>query len=89
MDNYGRKAASFLPEIEVAGMIDPVVQVIDESNNEIVYTLRIKGTSFKPKVFKNGLYTVKVGEPNTEKFKIFNHIKSVSESEKKNIRIEF
>jgi len=38
------------------------VQVIDESNNEIVYTLRINGTSYRPKVFNDGIYTIKVGE---------------------------
>jgi hypothetical protein len=27
-----------------------------------VYTLRIKGRSFVPRVFRAGLYTVKVGE---------------------------
>ncbi len=39
-----------------------MVQVIDESNNEVVYTLRILGTSFSPKVFAKGTYTIKVGE---------------------------
>jgi hypothetical protein len=35
--------------------------VVDESNNEIVYTLRISGNFFQPKVFREGLYTIKVG----------------------------
>jgi hypothetical protein len=39
-----------------------VVQVIDESNGEVVYTLRIQGDSFRPKVFRSGAYTIKVGE---------------------------
>jgi len=38
--NYGRAAAAYLPEINVSGMTDPVVQVVDESNGEIVYTIR-------------------------------------------------
>ncbi|MCK4965639.1 twin-arginine translocation pathway signal protein, partial [bacterium] len=89
MDNYGRKAAAFLPEIKVSGMSDPVIQVIDESSGEIVYTIRIEGTSFKPKVFKDGLYTVKVGEPDTEKLKILEHLKSYKENEKKSIEVNF
>ena len=57
-DNYGRKAVAYLPTFKVEGITDPVVQVIDETNNETVYSLRIKGNSFTPKVFKKGSYTV-------------------------------
>lgn len=41
------------------GLTDPVLQVIDQGSGEIVYTLRIKGSSFEPKVFHAGVYTVK------------------------------
>jgi hypothetical protein len=34
--------------------------VIDEVNQEILYTLRIKGGRIRPKVFKDGTYTVKM-----------------------------
>jgi len=61
-DNYGREPAAYLPTLKIAGRPNPVVQVIDESDNGIVYTLRINGNSFRPKVFKPGSYTVKVGE---------------------------
>jgi hypothetical protein len=69
MDNYGRKALGHLPRLEVAGMIDPVVQVIEESSGEIIYTIRIKGTTFTPKVFADGRHTVRIGEPGTAKMK--------------------
>jgi hypothetical protein len=68
-DNYGRKAVAYLPTIQVRGMRNPVVQVIDESNQKIVCTLRINGTSYRPKVFKKGRYTVKIGELGTDKMK--------------------
>jgi hypothetical protein len=61
-DNYDRKAAAYLPTIEVTGRDDPVVQVIDEASGEIVYTVRIKGNTFKPRVFAPGTYTVKVDD---------------------------
>ncbi len=61
-DNYGRKAVAYLPTLEVSGRRDPVVQVIDEAAGEWVYTLRIRGKRFQPKVFKKGAYTIKVGE---------------------------
>ena len=47
---------------------DPVVQVIDESNQEILYTVRIKGKSFLPKVYSDGKYTVKAGSDRPDSF---------------------
>ena len=68
-ENYGRKAAGYLPEIRVRGLLNPVVQVIDESNGEIVYTLRIAGDRFRPKIFRRwGTYTVRVGDPESNRF---------------------
>ena len=60
MDNYSRKAAGYLPRIET-NIDDPIVRIIHEKNNEIVYTLRIKGRKFEPKVFEDGTYTIQVG----------------------------
>lgn len=68
-DNYNKKPVGFLPAINVHGMSDPVIQVIDEQDKEIIYTIRIKGNAFQPKVFKNGSYTVKMGEPGTNKMR--------------------
>jgi len=61
-DNYGRKAVAHLPALKITGRKNPVVQVVDESGGQIVYTLRINGTSFRPKVFRKGAYTIHVGE---------------------------
>ncbi|NQV33206.1 MAG: hypothetical protein HQ515_10965 [Phycisphaeraceae bacterium] len=61
-DNYSRKAAAYLPTLNIEGKTNPVVQIIDESNDEVIYTLRILGTSFSPKVFRRGTYTIKIGE---------------------------
>ena len=64
LDNYSRKPFGFLPEINVTGMTDPVVQVINEKDNTIVYTIRIKGNHWKPMVFEKGSYTLTVGDQN-------------------------
>jgi len=59
-DNYGRKAVAHLPTLSISGAKDPVVKVIDQSTGKWVYTLRIKGGTFQPKVFKKGVYTIEV-----------------------------
>lgn len=58
-DNYSREAAAFLPTIQ-SNVEDPVIQVIQESTGEVLYTLRIHGTSYSPKVFEPGFYTLKI-----------------------------
>ena len=66
LDNYGRKAISYLPNLKI-NKSNQVVQVINEDSGETVYTIRIKGNQFKPKVFAAGSYTIKVGEKGNEK----------------------
>ena len=61
-DNYGRAAVAYLPTLQITGQENPVVQVVRESDGEVVYTLRIKGNNFRPKVFEQGSYTIKIGE---------------------------
>jgi hypothetical protein len=73
-DNYLRKPVGYLPTLQVKGMMDPVVQVIDEKTGETVYAVRIKGNSFRPMVFASGKYTVKVGELGTPRVKTFKGI---------------
>lgn len=68
-DNYGRKPFAWLPTIEVSGLADPVIQVVEEATGETIYTLRIKGERFRPKVFAPGTYTIKVGEPGTPRYR--------------------
>lgn len=74
LGNYGRQPVAYLPTIQVTGMADPVVQVIDEADGETVYTLRIKGKAFRPGVFREGQYTVKVGEPAEGEVRTLEHV---------------
>jgi len=61
--------------------------VIDESNKEIVYTLRINGRSYRPKVFKDGTYTITVGEEDGSK--VLGGVKSLGAGEKQTINVVF
>ena len=49
-----------LEPVVVGSSDDPVVEVIDESNGELVYAFRIQGREFTPTVRKEGTYTVRV-----------------------------
>ncbi|MCG8507706.1 MAG: hypothetical protein MI741_00625, partial [Rhodospirillales bacterium] len=61
---YGREPVAWLSTLTISGMENPVVQVINQMDGEIVYTLRIKGKQFRPWVFdKDAKYTIKVGDP--------------------------
>jgi phosphodiesterase/alkaline phosphatase D-like protein len=82
LDNYGREAIAYLPEIQVSGMENPVVKIIYEPTNELVYSLRIKGNTFQPKVFKDGKYTLQVGEQ-PDNMKSYTGL-DAQESEKRN-----
>jgi len=59
-DNYGRQAQAYLPTLHFSKTTDPVVQVIRESDGSTVYTLRVDGKSFRPKVFQDGAYTIHI-----------------------------
>jgi hypothetical protein len=80
-DNYGREPTGYLPHLDISGMTDPVVQIISEATGQAVYTLRIRGTSFTPRVFADGEYTVIVGEPGTERVEVISGVVPVGESD--------
>jgi hypothetical protein len=86
-DNYGRQAVAYLPTLKVSGLTSPVIQVIEEASGEVVYTLRIQGIEFRPKVFARGFYTVSVGEPGTKKFKTLAKIAALDASQQQSITV--
>ncbi len=86
-DNYGRKPMGYLPTIEVSGMKDPVIQVVDEYLNEPVYTIRIKGTTWRPKVFRQATYTIRVGEG--DRVKVFRGVESGPLDDTRVLKVEF
>lgn len=46
---------------------DPVVQLIDQASNEILYTVRVQGKSFSPKAPQGKSFIVKAGKNSPEK----------------------
>ena len=59
--NDGRKITGWLPELRFEKGVNPVVQVIEESTDEVLYTTRPKGNRFQPRVYSEGKHTVKIG----------------------------
>ena len=39
---------------------DPIVQVVEQTSGEILYTVRIKGKRFQPHVYSSGRHSVKI-----------------------------
>jgi alkaline phosphatase D len=67
LKNSGGKAAALLPALNISGATNPVVQIVDETNGEIVYTVRIAGQTWRPHVFAPGKYTIRISEPETQR----------------------
>lgn len=58
-DNYGRQAVGWLPHIQT-DRDNPIVQLIDETDGSVVYTVRIRGRQWQPKTFRMGPHTLRV-----------------------------
>ncbi len=86
-DNYGREAVAYLPTLNISGFINPIVQITDEATDEIVYTIRINGESYRPKVFKEGKYTVRVFDKGVNR--LLQHVESIGLNESKQITVAF
>ena len=61
---------------------------MDESNGEIVTTLRIRGRSYRPKVFKPGLTTVRVGDQDAGRMKKLSGLRAIKDN-RKTIEVRF
>ena len=89
LDNYRRKAASWLPRVEVEDLTDAVVRLFSEKNNRLVYALRIKGKSADLPVFDiNESYRLEIGDPDQGKMKIYDKLIPLSEKGVKKIIVK-
>ncbi len=87
LDNYARKPVAYLPVVRVHGIVHPVIQVIDQATQEIVYTVRILTPSWRPPVFAAGRYLLRAGDPDHDLWKT---IPSVAPSEEtREIDVDF
>lgn len=91
-ENDGRKGVAHLPKLRVNGVNNPVVQVVREGGNgqgDILYTLRIRGQEYQPRVFaKEGTYTVHVSDPDAGKRQTFKGLRP-QEEQREMIEVQF
>ena len=67
-DNDGRKAVAHLPTLTF-NQANPVVQIVHEASGEILYTTRVQGKSYRPKVFSKDAHTIHVGNGKADQVK--------------------
>ena len=89
LDNYGRQAVAWLPEIITEGIENPVIRIYRERTEELVYALRINSNSFQPSVFAYGNYTIEVGEPDTGTWQRFEGVNATSFAERPPLEAKF
>ena len=89
VDNYKGKVTYYLPTFEVEGVMNPVCQIIRESTNEIIYTIRIGGKSFRPHIFSDGKYTVILSDPEHKLRKVIRNVQPVSREQERTIVVKF
>jgi hypothetical protein len=92
LDNYGREALAYLPELDIHGMEDPVIEVANEVTGAVEYILRIRGKSFKPMVFSMDTYTIRIGNPDQnvwETLEGLNPVLKNEESQQAKLKVEF
>lgn len=73
--NYGRAIAGQLPTIEVMNLENPVFQIINETTGEMEYAIRSSGSTYQPGVFDMVNHTIRVGEPDQDRWVELRHLK--------------
>lgn len=78
-ENDGRDTYGYLPDIEIEGLTNPVIQVFKQETGELEYSLRIKGQSFRPKVYDNSQYRVLMGDPDRNLWREYENLRPNTE----------
>jgi hypothetical protein len=88
LDNYGREAVAWLPEVIIAGNLNPVVRIINEKTGEMEYSVRVSGDRFQPWVFSYGTYTIEIGDPDQNRWQRFEGVEATTRSDREEVRAD-
>ncbi|MCA9198336.1 MAG: hypothetical protein KDA87_12390 [Planctomycetales bacterium] len=61
-DNDGRTPVGYLPTLRFPEQIHPVVQVIRQDTNEVLYTIRTASNEFDPPVYADVPHSIRIGK---------------------------
>ena len=86
-DNDGRKPIGHLSELVFENAADPVVQVIEEATGEVLYTIRVQGTRFRPRIYAPGFHTVKIGRDRPDG-QVLKGLRKVADDSGETLRIQ-
>jgi hypothetical protein len=86
-DNDGRQPIGYLPEINVSGVDQPVIQVLHQATGDILYTIRAASNRFQPPVYASGVYSVRLGRDRPN-MKSIDGLQVVPEGETARLEIE-
>ncbi|AQT68029.1 hypothetical protein STSP2_01183 [Anaerohalosphaera lusitana] len=89
LDNYSPKDVAWLGTVKVSGFDKPVLQLIDGTYGEVVYTLRLPSNTFRPWAPKPGNYYLKIGQPGSEQVEILTDLKATAEKTDEVIEVRF
>lgn len=89
LENYGRTPTGWLPELHISGITDPVIRVLDGKTGELVYALRIQGTSFQPMVFGTGPYSVEISDPDNGIVKLLDKLVAGEKDSVGKLKVDF
>ena len=66
-----------------------VVQVIAQETGDVIYAKRTRDGFYRPGVFSPGVFTIKIGEPGTNRNEIIKDLTAGTKRGEKNLRISF
>ena len=78
-ENYARNAKGSLPPLDLSNCNKPIVEVFEAQSGELVYSLRVNDKVFRPEVFREGNYFVKVTDDKRGKSMVFNELNTNSD----------
>jgi hypothetical protein len=87
-ENYARNAKGTLPPLDLSNCNKPIVEVFEAQSGELVYSLRVNDNVFRPEVFSQGKYIVKVTDDKLGKSLVFNQL-STDSNQMATLKVDF
>ncbi len=86
----GRQPIGYLPDLNFNGIDQPVIEVIHEPEKETIYITRALESSFRPVVFAEGKYTIRIYDPKSPRImKIYKGIRPIKNAGEKKVIVSF